>query len=53
MAHKTWTCPSCTCLNNLPQVDDDGADVHCVACKFPVHITKTGKLEHAAIAPNS
>lgn len=53
MSHKVWKCPSCGCLNKLPQVDDDGADELCVACKFPVHISKTGKLDHAAIAPNS
>ncbi len=53
MGQKTWACPSCTCLNTLPAVDDDGADVNCVACKLPVHITNTGELEHAAVAPKS
>jgi Zn ribbon nucleic-acid-binding protein len=50
---KTFQCPNCTCLNVLPQVDEDGAHVKCVACKFEIFITKTGKLEHGPIAPNS
>jgi len=53
MGVKTLQCPNCTCLNVLPQVDEDGADLQCVACKFPIHVTKTGKIEHAPIAPNS
>lgn len=53
MAAKTWACPNCTCLNMLPQVDDDGLETKCIACKFDVRITKTGKLDHRAIAPRS
>jgi hypothetical protein len=53
MGVKTIACPNCTALNLLPQVDDDGAEIHCVACKLPMHITKTGKLNHPPIAPRS
>ena len=53
MGVKSLQCPNCTCLNVLPQVDDDGADITCVACKFAIHVTKTGKLEHGQIAPRS
>ena len=53
MGVKTLECPNCTCLNTLPQTDEDGADVTCVACKFPIHVTKTGKLEHPPIAKRS
>jgi len=53
MAVKSIACPNCTALNIMPQVDEEGADLQCIACKFPFHVTKTGKLEHKAIAPRS
>lgn len=53
MATKTWSCPSCTCLNLLPVVDQDGADLKCVACKLEIHLDPDGKLNHGAIAPRS
>lgn len=50
---KTFACPNCTAVNLLPAVDKDGADLHCVHCKFPIHVDAAGKLSHPPIAPNS
>jgi uncharacterized paraquat-inducible protein A len=50
MGVKTFNCPNCTCVNVLPQVDDDGTEVKCVHCKIPVTITKTGKISTPPIA---
>ncbi len=48
--HKTITCPACGCINAMPAVDKDGADLECVSCKFPYHLAHDGKLTHAKIA---
>ncbi len=53
MGVKTWQCPNCTCLNILPQTDDSGADLKCVACKLEVHLDKVGSLTSGPIAPKS
>jgi hypothetical protein len=49
MAAKTWACPACGCLNPLPATDKDGHDAACVSCKFPVHISEQGKLNHPEV----
>jgi len=50
---KTFACPNCTCVQTLPQTDDDGVTIKCIHCHVPVEISKTGKVSTAPIAPRS
>ncbi len=51
MAGKTLACPACGCLNVMPAVDQDGADLKCVSCQFAVHLAADGTVTHTALAP--
>ena len=53
MGVKTFECPNCTCVQHLPQTDDDGATVNCLHCKVPITISKSGKVTTAPLAPKS
>lgn len=53
MGLKTFECPNCTCVQTLPQTDDDGVTLNCIACKVPITVTKAGKVSTAPLAPKS